>query len=48
MTFNRAVDFYLSSADEECKRWAGKAIEMADLEGGALGRLLRAKLAKLP
>ena len=42
------MDFYLSSADEECKRWAGKAIEMADLEGGALGRLLRANLAKLP
>ncbi|BCR88298.1 uncharacterized protein ACHE_40862A [Aspergillus chevalieri] len=50
VTFNRAIDFYLVSADEECKRWAGKAIEIADLVGynhGALGRLLRANLAKL-
>lgn len=50
MTFNRAIDFYLVSADEECRRWAEKAIEVADLVGynqGALGRLLRANLAKL-
>lgn len=50
MTFNRAIDFYLVSSDEECRRWAGKAIEVADLVGynhGALGRLLRANLAKL-
>lgn len=51
MTFNRAIDFYLVSADEECRRWAGKAIIIADLvkyNHGALGRLLRANLAKLP
>lgn len=49
MAFNRAVDFYRDSADEECKRWAGKAIEVADLvsgEGG-LGGLLRRNLGML-
>lgn len=34
VAFNRAMDFYLVSADEECRRWAGKAIEVADLVGG--------------
>lgn len=49
--FNRAMDFYLASADEDCRRWAGKAIEIADevkYNQGALGRLLRENLAKLP
>lgn len=31
--FNRAVDFYRDSADADCARWAGKAIELADLVG---------------
>ena len=51
MAFNRAMDFYLASADEDCRRWAGKAIEIADevkYNQGALGRLLRENLAKLP
>lgn len=45
------MDFYLASADEDCRRWAGKAIEIADevkYNQGALGRLLRENLAKLP
>lgn len=59
VAFNRAMDFYLVSADEECRRWARKAIEVADLVDGCsiagngagasvLGRLLRGNLAKLP
>ncbi|TQB74559.1 hypothetical protein MPDQ_004665 [Monascus purpureus] len=49
VTFNRAVDFYLTFAEEDCKRWAGRAIELADLldDDGALGRLLRVNLARL-
>ncbi|OJJ58951.1 hypothetical protein ASPSYDRAFT_45368 [Aspergillus sydowii CBS 593.65] len=49
--FNRAVEFFLVSADEECRRWAGKAIALADSisddDNGELGRLLRRNLAKL-
>ncbi|EAW14087.1 uncharacterized protein ACLA_071200 [Aspergillus clavatus NRRL 1] len=48
--FNRAVDFYLASADEDCRRWAESAFALADLvktDGGALGRLLRHNFAKL-
>lgn len=43
------MDFYLTFAEEDCKRWAGRAIELADLVGdyGALGRLLRVNLARL-
>ncbi|OJJ32366.1 hypothetical protein ASPWEDRAFT_175647 [Aspergillus wentii DTO 134E9] len=49
MAFNRAVDFYLGSADGDFRRWAGKAIEMADLvrDQGILGRLLRQNFVKL-
>ncbi|PYI24652.1 hypothetical protein BO99DRAFT_438938 [Aspergillus violaceofuscus CBS 115571] len=56
VAFNRAVDFYLAGEDGECRRWAGKAIALADLlllvvggedGGGALGRLLRARYGKL-
>ena len=50
VAFNRAVDFYFDSAEEECRRWVRGAIELADLLGGsdgALGRLLRANLARL-
>lgn len=57
-TFNRAVDFYRVSADAECKRWAGKAIEVAELvdrgskrgsdhDGVGLAGLLRGKLMVL-
>ncbi|RDW90401.1 uncharacterized protein DSM5745_02176 [Aspergillus mulundensis] len=48
--FNRAVEFFLISADGDCRRWAGKAIGLADLIGddrGELGRLLRKNFAKL-
>lgn len=48
--FNRAVEFFLVSADDECRRWAGKAISLADLiehDRGELSRLLRKNLAKL-
>lgn len=57
-TFNRAVDFYRVSADAECKRWARKAIEVAELvdrgsnkgndyDGVGLAGLLRGKLGVL-
>ncbi|KAL4937088.1 hypothetical protein BDV06DRAFT_227288 [Aspergillus oleicola] len=52
--FNRAVEFFLLSKDEECSRWATKAIALADCienaydQGGVeLGSLLRTNLAKL-
>ncbi|KAL4785183.1 meiosis protein SPO22/ZIP4 like-domain-containing protein [Aspergillus varians] len=48
--FNRAVEFFLVSADGECRRWAGKAIALADLiedDRGELGRLLRRNFEKL-
>ena len=50
VAFNRAVDFFVESAESVCRRWAAKAILLADLihvDGGALGRLLRGNLAKL-
>ncbi|GLA20806.1 hypothetical protein AnigIFM62618_009780 [Aspergillus niger] len=49
VAFNRAVDYYLAVADMHCRRWAGKAISLADLveDDGALGRLLRGKLEML-
>lgn len=49
VAFNRAVDYYLAAADMHCRRWAGKAISLADLieDDGALGRLLRGKLEML-
>ncbi|OJK00856.1 hypothetical protein ASPACDRAFT_1855400 [Aspergillus aculeatus ATCC 16872] len=54
VAFNRAVDFYLAGEDEECRRWAGKAIALADLlvvvvdgGGGLFGGLLRARYGKL-
>ncbi|KAL4867720.1 hypothetical protein BDV12DRAFT_197999 [Aspergillus spectabilis] len=48
--FNRAVEFYLVSADEDCRRWAGKAIALAELiteDREGLGGLLKGNLAKL-
>ncbi|OJJ76328.1 hypothetical protein ASPBRDRAFT_51956 [Aspergillus brasiliensis CBS 101740] len=49
VAFNRAVDYYLAAADADCRRWAGKAISLAELveDDGALGRLLRGKLEML-
>ncbi|GLA91221.1 hypothetical protein AtubIFM61612_005553 [Aspergillus tubingensis] len=49
VAFNRAVDYYLAAADADCRRWAGKAISLADMaqDDGALGRLLREKLEML-
>ncbi|KAL2846565.1 hypothetical protein BJX68DRAFT_268648 [Aspergillus pseudodeflectus] len=49
--FNQAAEFFSASADEECQRWAGKAVALADCitdyAGGKLGCLLRENLAKL-
>ncbi|GLA60559.1 hypothetical protein AtubIFM55763_001592 [Aspergillus tubingensis] len=49
VAFNRAVDYYLAAADADCRRWAGKAINLANMakDDGALGRLLRGKLEML-
>lgn len=48
VAFNRAVDYYLASADADCQRWAEKAITLADLDDcAALGRLLRRNLETL-
>ncbi|PWY71662.1 hypothetical protein BO70DRAFT_389529 [Aspergillus heteromorphus CBS 117.55] len=53
VAFNRAVDFYLVARDEDCRRWAGKAIVLADGvdgvggDGGELGELLRERLEML-
>ncbi|PWY89399.1 hypothetical protein BO94DRAFT_593803 [Aspergillus sclerotioniger CBS 115572] len=48
VAFNRAVDFYLTSADADCQRWADKAITLADQDNcDTLGRLLREKLETL-
>lgn len=45
------MDFYRVSEDGNCRRWAGKAIELAELvdEGGnyELEELLRRKLGLL-
>ncbi|KAL4793295.1 meiosis protein SPO22/ZIP4 like-domain-containing protein [Aspergillus venezuelensis] len=54
--FNRAIEFFLLSKDNECARWASKAIALADCVAhgqgagpgaGALGRLLRTNFSKL-
>ncbi|KAL8987353.1 MAG: hypothetical protein Q9177_003426 [Variospora cf. flavescens] len=43
--FNRAVDFYYASQDDACRRWAGKAISLANLgdDHGQLHELLQNK-----
>ncbi|KAL9006441.1 MAG: hypothetical protein Q9188_000795 [Gyalolechia gomerana] len=43
--FNRAVDFYCTSQDEACRRWAEKAISLAALgdDDGQLHHLLQNK-----
>ncbi|KAH8424734.1 uncharacterized protein LDX57_002478 [Aspergillus melleus] len=49
--FNRAVEFYRASRDEEFQRWVEKAIALADLidgiHKGELGGLLRRNFARL-
>ncbi|GIJ98495.1 hypothetical protein Aspvir_000612 [Aspergillus viridinutans] len=50
MAFNRAVDLYLASADEDCRRWGEIAFTLAGFvkdDGGALLRMLRQNYAKL-
>lgn len=48
-TFNRAVDFYCSSQDVDCRRWAEQALTIAHLgnDGGALHELLQTKYSGL-
>ncbi|KAB8074482.1 meiosis protein SPO22/ZIP4 like-domain-containing protein [Aspergillus leporis] len=50
VAFNRAVDFYIASEEGDCRRWAEKAIELADLgehECVTLKKLLRENYGKL-
>ncbi|RHZ64464.1 SPO22/ZIP4 family meiosis protein [Aspergillus thermomutatus] len=49
VAFNGAVDFYLASADEDCRKWGEIALTLAGLikDDGALLRLLRQNYAKL-
>lgn len=44
-TFNRAVDFYCASQDDASRRWAEKAISLANLgnDDGHLHKLLQNK-----
>lgn len=44
-TFNRAVDFYCASQDEASRRWAGRAISLANVgdDDGQLHQLLQNK-----
>ena len=48
-TFNRAIDFYCSSQDIECRRWAEKALNLGGLckDGGALHGVLQEKFHNL-
>ncbi|KAH0557132.1 hypothetical protein GP486_005082 [Trichoglossum hirsutum] len=47
--FNRAVDFYSSSDDTTCKRWAELALSVAQFsdDGGALHKLLQGNYLKM-
>ncbi|KFY45185.1 hypothetical protein V494_01110 [Pseudogymnoascus sp. VKM F-4513 (FW-928)] len=47
--FNRAVDYYCTGDDDACRRWAGKAVEVARFcaDGGGLRGLLQEKLVGL-
>lgn len=51
VSFNQAVEFYRAARDEECRRWAEKAIRLAELtvsfSGNALVELLQRKLQVL-
>ncbi|KAL8797190.1 MAG: hypothetical protein Q9195_000657 [Heterodermia aff. obscurata] len=48
-TFNCAVDLYCTSQDEACRRWAERALEIAELcnDEGALRTLLMEKYGGL-
>ena len=48
-TFNHAIDFYCSSQDTECRKWAEKALTLAALcsDGGTLHTLLQGKFQSL-
>ena len=48
-TFNRAIDFYCSSQDVDCRRWAEKALKLGALckDGGSLYALLQEKFQNL-
>ena len=48
-TFNRAIDFYCSSQDTECRSWAEKALTLGSLckDGGILHGLLQEKFQSL-
>lgn len=40
VAFNKATDFYRATRDEDCQRWANKAISIAQLVPGAQGKQL--------
>ncbi|KAJ5855132.1 hypothetical protein N7534_007675 [Penicillium rubens] len=40
MAFNKATDFYRATQDEDCQRWADKAIRISQLVPGAQGKQL--------
>ncbi|KAJ5394574.1 uncharacterized protein N7487_012215 [Penicillium crustosum] len=40
VAFNKATDFYRATQDEDCQRWANKAISIAQLVPGAQGKQL--------
>ncbi|KAJ5392935.1 hypothetical protein N7465_011909 [Penicillium sp. CMV-2018d] len=44
VAFNKATDFYRATQDEDCQRWANKAISIAQLVPGAQGKQLVEKL----
>lgn len=48
-TFNKAVDFYCASQNVECRCWAEKALNIANLmaDGGTLHALLQTKFMGL-
>lgn len=50
-SFNQAAELYADGRDEDCRRWAKKAIHVAELmgndEGKTLAETLRARLAML-
>lgn len=51
VAFNQAVDFYSKERDVECRRWAQKAIRLAEVadsaDGTELATDLRRRLAAL-
>ncbi|KAJ5973061.1 Meiosis specific protein SPO22 [Penicillium vulpinum] len=51
VAFNKATDFYRATRDEDCQRWAGKAIRIAQLAPGTQGtqvvNMLQSRLGSL-